>query len=68
MATYRRIVSGVSTAKLIVHNLNRLLLKYEGKILSWVLAHGTVEQTQALTNLFNLVHEVDPWFQVLPDD
>jgi hypothetical protein len=68
MTTYHRIVSGVSTAKLLVHQLNRLLLKYQGRILEWVFIHGTADQTQALTNLFNAIHEIDPWLQALPDD
>jgi len=65
---YRRIVTGVSTTIRIVHEFNRLLVKYEGRILSWALAELTAEQTQQIADLFELIHAVDAFLQVAPDD
>jgi len=68
MADYRRVVTGVSTLILIVHKLNRLLLKFEGKILSWALAEFDAEVVQKINDLFQLIHALDPLFQTAQDD
>jgi len=68
MTTYRRVITGVSTFIFIIHKLNKLLLKYEGRILQWAFAHLDVDQMQLLTDMFNLIHQLDPILQGTPDD
>lgn len=56
---YRRVVTGVSTFIFILHKFNQILVKYEGRILQRCFAVFDAPQMQLITDLFNLIHDVD---------
>ena len=68
MPDYRRVVTGVSTFLLLLHKFNLLLVKYEGRIQTWVFDHYDASVVQQVTNLFNLIHSVDALLHDTPFD
>jgi len=66
--TYRRVVTGVSSTIKFVHLFNRLLLKYEGRILTWALGEFDASTVQKINDLFELIHALDPLLQNAEDD
>jgi hypothetical protein len=68
LTIYRRVVSGFSLFRITVHKLAAVLIKYQGKILQWVFANYTVEQTQQVTDLINLIIAVDAFLWTGDED
>jgi len=68
LSVYRRVITGVSTFIFLVHQVNKLLLKFEGRILQWAFENLESAQITLVSQLISAVHSLDPILQEASDD